>query len=282
MPPPPLRRPTLPPPCRRRSRRLAGLLSVLLCVASAAGAHDSWLAPEPPAQAGAASLRLLLSTGDGFPLPGDGSDVTRVARADLLHDRGRTPLRIGLPRHEALPLQARWGKVDAALGVLSLHPREIELDAAAIASELAELGHAPAISARQATLSRWRERYRKHAKVVVRRADGAPLRVATQPQGLPFELVPDSDPSLLPEQGTLRVCAYLNGQPHGPVHLGLVDAAGRASWRWSDAAGCSTLQPGQHGYLLRAIHLRPATLPGLEWEADFAALTVYRLDAQQP
>jgi hypothetical protein len=266
---------------RRAGARLPALLLAALA-APAAFAHDSWLAVRAEQDPAAETLRLQFTTGDAYPQPDGGVAVTRVARAELLLDGRRRPLQLGLPAPQALPLRAAWDDAAAALALMSLHPRDLELERPAVNQVLAELGDDPAIAARAASLPRWRERFRKHAKLIVRRADGPPLAEATQAQGLPYELVPQQDPSLLPAGAPLRVCAMADGAPVGPVYLGLVEADGRASAQWSGPDGCATVQPQGSGYLLRSIRLQPARLPGLEWESDFAALTVQRLSAVDP
>jgi len=259
----------------RRSRAPWLIAAAITFGLPPAHAHDTWLAHANATDDDRSALSLRLTTGDRFPRLEGGTAVARVARAECIFDSRREALQIGLPSAHALPVQCRWAHDAAAVAILSLHPRDLELDAESVAVYLGELGNDPRIAERHAGLGRWRERYRKNAKAIVRHAPGEPLAAAVLPHGLDFELVPDTDPTLLPEGGALRVCAYASGVAVGPIYLGLVEANGRASWRWSDAAGCVEVKPERRGYLLRSIRLLPAKLADLEWESEFASLTVY-------
>jgi hypothetical protein len=129
---------------------------------------------------------------------------------------------------------------------------------------------------------RWRERYAKHAKAVVRAS--SPQRPApatdsswSEPVGQSLELVPEGDPTALRPGSVLRV--RLLGAGGVPVPLTLVSLvgagvrAGGLSAR-TDATGRAAFRlPSAGRWMVRATVLRRAAGPELDWESEFATLT---------
>lgn len=259
---------------------MSRILPLLLLASLPAAAHDTWLTLAGPKSAEGARVGLLLTTGDAYPERGTGVAPTRLARAEILTTDRRLSLAAGLPRDDALPMEALAGGAPFLVAIATLKPWRIELEEASVAAYLVELGNDPKVAERHARLGRWRESYRKNAKALIRRSGREPSVLATKAHGLPYELVPTRDPTLLTSGEVFTVCAHADGKPVGPVHVGLVDADGSASWRWSGADGCTEVAPRGAHFLLRSIRLRESEQRDVEWDSDFAALTVFRAATQ--
>lgn len=263
---------------RGRFGRLFVLASVL--AAPCASAHDTWLAARAPAPNGIA-WTLELTTGHDFPTLESAPPPSRIARAERIAAAGRLPLLPLAARREAQPFRVLAGDDAVLVGVVELRPRIAVLDEAEVARYLAgELGEAPALVERHRRLGRWRERFAKYAKALLRaqsRTD--PAALATRVHGLGYELVPQRDPTLPLAGEPLRVCAYADGaavrDPYVPLRIGIVQSDGDAGWQLADADGCAAFVPETAGgYLLRSVLIRPLDSPGADWDSRFATLTV--------
>lgn len=252
------------------------LTVLLIATAAPASAHDTWLSAAST-DPSTALLELRLSTGHDFPKPESASRVASIEAAELHLDARALPLLPGERLPHWLELKAPVGTADVALARLSLKPSTVELSPASARTYLKELGEPAALVERARTQAQWRERFSKHAKALVRRGGADVLPAATRPLGLPYELVPSSDPSLLMAEQVFEVCAFTEGRAAGAAYIGLVEADGRASWQWSDERGCVRVAPdSDSGFLLRSVRLQPANAPGLEWTSHFASLSVFR------
>lgn len=261
-----------------RARHRASLL--VLCgilVASASAAHDTWLLPERGAAPAGTTVALELTSGMAFPSPETAIAVERVAssgvrlggRTDELGDRQKG--------EKALALRARLHADGVATFWVALHPRTLDLEPAQVEEYLAEIGADATVRARwQATPAlRWRERYSKHAKSYVRVGTPKDDRSWTEPVGMKLELVPERDPTGLRAGDELVVRLLLGGQPLPGVAVGLVrEGSEHGGLTKTDAEGRASFRLGERGrWLLRAVHLRPATDSELDWESDFATMT---------
>lgn len=266
----------------RRLPCLAVLLASAL-VASRAAAHDTWLAPRAPVD-GDAQWTLELTTGHDFPSLEQAPSLARVQRAEAITSAAVLPLLPRTPRSDARPFRVLVERGPVVAAVVALRPATTALDEAAVARYLAgELGEWPALRERHRRLGHWRERYTKNAKSLLRidAAGAAPDAdgVATRPHGLPYELVPRSDPTRRAPGEALVVCAFADGapvrDPFVPPRIGLVEADGSTSWVVAGADGCATVRPsGIDGYLLRSVLIRPLDSPLADWDSHFATLTV--------
>lgn len=270
-----------------RPRPLAVATGAALLVggAGAALAHDTWILPSrasvPPGQ----EVAFDLTSGMAFPASGSAIAPERVAaaRVRLAGREEALPKPAGAAR--ALRFRAPLHRAGIATVWVDLAAREVQLAPAQVAGYLAEIG-APdsvraAYEARPEGARRWRERYTKHAKTVVRVASpqralppgDASWRAPTQ-QAL--ELVPDADPTALRAGDRLRVRLLARGAavPHHP--LGVLGGGGaRATLVRTDAAGRATIAlPSAGRWLVRTTVLRAARDTMVDWESEFATLTV--------
>lgn len=264
------------------------LLPLAWCVCcSSAAAHNTWLAPESPTDA-RKYWALMLSTGHAFPQQDEAPSERMVARADLLSSRRSVALFPLKATQGALPFRVVSDDDPVQVAVVALKPGDVTLTPEAVAVYLREeLGDDAAVRERFVTLGRWRERFTKNAKALLRLHGDAPAAVAMQPHGLAYELVPSVDPTLLPGGTPFEVCAYADDRrvrrDDVRIQIGLIDANGHASTQPGNADGCATVAPATAGgYLLHSILLRPVERDDVDWESHFAALTVVRAVAPLP
>lgn len=261
------------------SRSLSSIV-LLFCAASAA-AHDTWLAPEPPAGARDYWM-VLLTTGHAYPAPEVAAQPERVARAELITDRRGLPLVAMAATPHALPFRVVADRTDVSVAVVALRANVIELTPELVATYVRdELGNDARILSRHRAQGRWRERYTKNAKALIRGRGSAAAAIATRPHGLAYELVPTNDPTLRVAGEPFRVCAYADGRrvrrDRARVHVGLVEADGSATSHAADRDGCVVVRPGTaEGYLLHSVLITPVDDGHVDWKSHFAALTVRR------
>lgn len=254
-----------------------------LCLALPAAAHNTWFAPEPPNAAHDYWL-LLLSTGSEFPQRSQAPQERHIARAELVSSRKTVVLFPLKSTADALPFRVISDDDPLQVAVATLKPSVVELDADAVEIYLRdELANDAGFRERYASQQRWRERFTKNAKSLLRMRGDAAAPIATTSHGLAYELVPSVDPTLLAAGTAFEVCAYANDRrvPRADAHIaiGLVEADGRMSTQAADAEGCATVAPSADGYLLHSILLRPVDEDDIDWESHFAALTVARAAA---
>lgn len=249
-------------------------------VASCALAHDTWLLPRAP-ERDSTQWTLDLTTGHDFPAPEHAPSSARVRRAEAIAATATLPLLPRTSRKDALPFGVLVEREAVVAAVVALRPTTTALDEAAVDRYLAgELGEWPALRERHRRLGHWRERYTKNAKALLRIGDGGDTGgVATRAHGLPYELVPRTDPTRRASGDPLVICAFADGapvrDPFVPLRVGLVDADGSTSWVVAGEDGCATLRPsGIDGYLLRSVLIRPLDAPHADWDSHFATLTV--------
>ena len=264
---------------------LRRLLLLLALVPAAALAHDTWLLPSrasvPPGQ----EVAFDLTSGMAFPAAGSAIAADRVAAARLRLGGVETALAAPRAATRALRFRVPLRQPGVATVWVDLAPRTLTLGAAEVAAYLAEIG-APdsvraAYEAAPVGARRFRERYAKHAKTVVRVA--SPQRALPPddsswhvPTAQALELLPERDPTTLRAGDTLRV-RLLRAGASVPYHtVTAVDvAAPRGTRVRTDAAGrAAVVLPRPGRWMLRATLLRRAAEPGLDWESDFATFVV--------
>lgn len=256
--------------------------------AAATGTHDdTWLVPARATIPSGVDAAFDLTSGAAFP-----TSATAVSAAHVRTARVRTA-----GRTEALPAPATGARAlrfrvplrrtGVATVWVSLAPRPLTLDSAGVLRYLdaidapdsvrvAYLRQLPVDGVRQ-----WRERAARHATTHV--LVSSPLRPRPSqdaswnvPTGLPLELVPLRDPTALHPGDSLTVRLLARGRPLAHTAVGTVAPDGRAQpARRTDAEGRLTVALPRSGrWLLRATHLRHVDTPQVDWESDFATLTV--------
>ena len=267
-------------------RRAAGLLAALVLPAAAARAHDTWLlalrAVVPPG----AELLLDLTSGMRFPANETAVQPDRVESARVRLGGATDTLLAPQRGTHALRFRAPLRRPGVAVIAVELRPRELSLDSSHVETYLAEVGAPDSVRTaylRQLPVGgvrRWRERYTKHAKAVVRVTSPqrpAPAADSTwrEPLGTALELVPAVDPTAVRPGGVLLVRLLAAGQPRPFTAIGFTGpAAGRDQLLRTDADGRVAFPVPQGGrWMVRAVVLRRSASPALDWESDFATLT---------
>jgi len=260
-----------------RSWRAPLALALGLCAARAAVAHDTWLLPEQFVLSKAKTIVCEMTSGMRFPRLESAIERSRVERADLRF-RG-VVARIEERRSESqalaflLPLRG----AGVATVAVALKPRTLELTPAQVGEYLAEIGAPDSVSAAWAASPGkvWRETYRKLAKTVVRVGETEDSSWS-EPMGLPFELVPEGDPTRLALGKTLVLRLLRDGKPRAGLAIGVVRAGEAAgTLLTTDADGRVTASfPKRGRYLLRSTELLPEGAGGDAWTSDFTTLTV--------
>jgi hypothetical protein len=242
-------------------------------------AHDTWLLPRHGQVEAGESADFSMTSGMAFPENETAIDPDRIARSGVR--LGGTTAGFDAPRpgEHALVLSAALRRRGVATVWAETKPRTIDLDADDVAHYLEEIGALAAVLARwQAAPEprRWRESYRKHVKSFVRVGDPGEDRSWAEPVGSALELVPERDPTALGAGDELGLRLLRSGAPAAGATVALVRAGEQgAVMRTADAEGKVTFAlPAAGWYLARATDLRPATGPDLDWESDFATLTL--------
>lgn len=262
------------------------MLLASLVLPAAARAHDTWLlalrAVVPPG----AELLLDLTSGMRFPANEAAVAPERVASARVR--LGGVTDTLLAPRRgtHAVRFRAPLRRPGVAVIAVELRPREISLDSSQVESYIAEVGAPDSVRTaylRQLPVGgvrRWRERYAKHAKAVVRVT--SPQRPAPaadsawrEPLGAALEIVPAVDPTAVRPGGVLLVRLLAAGQPVPFAAVGFAGpAAGRDQLGRTDAGGRAAFPVPRGGrWLVRATVLRRSAASGFDWESDFATLT---------
>ncbi|MDP3859888.1 MAG: DUF4198 domain-containing protein [Stagnimonas sp.] len=248
---------------------------LLLAVAAPLSAHDTWLLADPAGVAGI-PRQLALSSGMAFPKPEYAPLPERVERA--WGGRAGAWQALPPPKRGAHALVFRPPAVagPAAYAVLTL-PKQLDMDLAEVEHYFDEIHAGPALRQhwqQQPEPRRWREQYRKHSKALVTVAGQCP-ELGEQALGLGLELLLEGDICALRPGEPLRVRALQGGVAKAGLSLALVGAGGREQANVStDAEGRAQFRlPAAGAWLLRATDLRPATVPGLDWQSDFTTLT---------
>jgi uncharacterized GH25 family protein len=260
------------------ARSVAGVLALVLAAAPTA-AHDTWLLPARSRVEPGQTLALAMTSGMAFPHDESPIGAERVAKSGVRLAGSQGELAAGHEGEQALQLRAELSPAGIATLWLELRPRTLELTAEDVAHYLEEIGSPAPVRARWQAMPeprRWRESYRKNVKTFVRVGEAAADRSWAEPVGSPLELVPESDPTALRAGDHLSLRLLRDGQPAPGITVGLLRGGETAATnRESDRDGRVGFELERDGwYLLRVTDLRPATGKDLDWESDFATLTL--------
>ena len=248
-------------------------------VASPVRAHDTWLLPAQSRVEPGASVSLGMTSGMDFPKDESAIAANRVGRSGVRVGDAERPFARQEEGEQALRLAVELPRPGIATAWIELAPRTIDLTPDDVAHYLEEIGAPAAVLARWQAMPeprRWRESYRKHVKTFVRVGDGASDRSWAEPVGSPLELVPEQDPTAFRAGDQLTVRLLRGGAPASGLTVAMVRAGEPAAvHRQTGADGRASFTLEHEGwYLVRATDVRPATGKDLDWESDFATLTL--------
>lgn len=124
---------------------------------------------------------------------------------------------------------------------------------------------------------RWRERYEKFAKTIVRVGEVAPSdRSWEVPIGGVLEVVPEVDPTAIVSGAPFPVRVLKNGRPLKGLMLA-AQANGKHEWQRTDASGRATFRlTGSGPWLIHGTELRASKSADADWHSWFTTLTIQR------
>ncbi|MEO7362999.1 MAG: DUF4198 domain-containing protein [Gemmatimonadaceae bacterium] len=122
----------------------------------------------------------------------------------------------------------------------------------------------------------WRESYSKHGSSFVRVGASARDSSWQAPLGMGFELVPKDNPTELRAGQTVQVRVLRGGVPVANLEVGFqFENETHVSFATTDKNGRASMKLSKEGrWLINSTNLRRTRKPNLEWESDFATMTV--------
>jgi hypothetical protein len=179
---------------------------------------------------------------------------------------------------QSLVLKVKPPETGIATLWVTLPAKAIELKPAQVEEYLTEIGAPESLRSEWAAMQpqRWRERYAKHTKTFVRVGDSQDDRSWAEPIGTELEIVPETDPTTLRAGDEFPVRVLKSGAPHPDFALNAIAAgAAKGETKRTDAEGRARFRFGKAGpWLLRGTDIRRVEQPEIDWESDFATLTV--------
>jgi uncharacterized GH25 family protein len=270
-------RPHHMPEERSRPRIVLAVVSLLLCSVTSLRAHDFWIEPRSFRTTEGALIGLHLLVGEnltGDPIPRDAASIERFSVV-----RGG--------REQAVP--GREGGDPAGVvrvegsGLLVVayqsRPHAVALTPATFERYLGEEG----LDAIKAILPRtpartgsYRERFSRCAKALI--ASG-PQSVADHDRalGMPLELVASKNPYTMTAGQSLPVTLLYHGGPQPDalvIAINRDDPATKLSARTDPQGGVNFVLPRSGAWLIKAVHMLPATAGrDADWDSYWASLT---------
>ncbi|AEG94513.1 DUF4198 domain-containing protein [Ramlibacter tataouinensis] len=256
--------------------------TLLALLATASWGHDSWLTPSrsvPPA----GRQLLQLTTGNRYPVPEFSQSRESVVAARCSDGLVDLPLQPWRDQPQWLELAALAADGRPPLGCwLELAAVDVEIEPATVQLYFDEIRLAPQLrqawAAQLARGVRWRERYRKFARVELpAAAQAAPerLRQARQPAGLGLELVVLGDQPVAARRRT-EFQLLRDGKPLAglPVELVSQRSAFGLWGRTDDQGRVGWVLPFGGQWLLRGTELLPSGERPDTWDSRFVTLVV--------
>jgi uncharacterized GH25 family protein len=260
------------------SRKLLAAACIALVTATIAQAHDTWIAPRKFSVQPNASVTLDLTSGMKFPKLDVAPKRERVQAAQCRIGGRTIDIEDIAAGKQSLVFKLAPAEAGVATLWVKLQPRDLELKPQQVKEYLAEIDAPESLRADWANMQpqRWRERYTKHTKTFVRVGNPQDDRSWAEPIGTELEIVPEADPTGLRVGDELPVRVLKGGAPHSEFALNAIAAgAAKGETKRTDAEGRASFRLGKAGpWLLRGTDVRKVQQPEIDWESDFATLTV--------
>ena len=284
----------LPPHALLDPSAIAVAFSFLVLIPSAGEAHQYWLTPSRYRVEAGETVELGAAVGTGFRGRAVAWNPDRRVR---LSARSKAALDLSREPASDERVWIRLRPIDAGGTMVAFESkfRPIELPAAEFGHYLRDEGLDEVLRARRNTPDLpGRERYRRCAKLWLTGDDASR---ATEPVGLPLEIVPLSAPGT-GENLSVRVLA--DGSPtrgllvkawNRPLQASGIpldpearDSVGVVWWGRTDERGTVTIPLRRAGeWLVSAVRMEPSSDPDeADWQSTWASLTFERRESAAP
>ncbi|MEP6764596.1 MAG: DUF4198 domain-containing protein [Gemmatimonadaceae bacterium] len=246
---------------------------------SVLSAHDTWLLPSSLRTPVSKKVILSLTSGEAFPVDDFAIDPKRVTRANVRLAGKTTSL--AAPVSGKVSLHFAWtpNATGIAAIAIELAPKTLTLTPDKIEEYFADINASTSLRATWDSVPKpkqWRESYTKHAATFVLVGEPANDSSWRQPLGMGFEIIPDVNPTTIKVGEVLRVHAVRAGKPVASLEVGFqYENDKHVSFATTNAAGTAQMKMNRAGrWLVNATSLRRTHAKGLEWESDFATMTI--------
>ena len=257
--------------------RNVALLSFSILIAPAYG-HDTWLIPDRFDIAPKSTVTLNMTSGMEFPKLDVGPKPERVPNAQCRLAGKTFEITSKIAAANSLQLKVELAETGVATFWVNLPSRSIELKPEEVKEYLDEVAAPESLRKEWAEMKpqRWRESYMKHPKTFARVGDPRDDRSWAEPVGMLLEIVPESDPTTFKAGEDFSVRVLKAGQPFAGFSLNAVSAGdSKGESRKTDDAGRVSFRLGKKGpWLLRGTDIRKSNRAEIDWESDFATLTL--------
>lgn len=252
-------------------RRALAALSLALCAAQAANAHETVLLASAYRVNADAPLTLSLSSMATFPTPETGPKPHRFGGAHAWIAAHRQPLQLAGHEPTALRFTVTPQRRGAMVAAVDLGPWNIDLTPDKVEEYFAEIQ--PDAAARAAYDGGvLLETYTKYAKAFVCVETCGDARQTTRPIGHALEFVATPNATGGADLRSFTLLAH--GAPAANIAVMIWTADGKHEIVATDGAGRITLGADARGVMmLSATILRPPTAPGARFTSDFATLS---------
>ncbi len=257
--------------CAVRTMLFAGLTITAL-------AHDTWLIPDKFNVAPNSTVTLDMTSGMEFPKLDVGPKPERVQSAKCRLAGNTFDITNKIAASNSLQFKAELPETGIATFWVKLPPRSLELKPEQVKEYLDEVDAPESLRKQWAEMKpqRWRESYTKHPKTFARVGEPRADTSWAERVGMFLEIVPETDPTVLKVGDELAVRVLKDGQPFAAFSLNAVSADDKkGETRKTDAAGRVSFRLTKEGrWLFRGTDIRKSSQPEIDWESDFATLTL--------
>lgn len=261
------------------TRNMLVASALFLITSTALSAHDTWLLPDSLRTTVNHKVIFSLTSGDAFPVDDFAIDPKRVTRADVRLANKTT--RLTTPVSGKFSLNYGWTPTNSGIAVIAIElaPKTLTLTPDKIEEYFTDINASKSLRATWDSVPKpkqWRESYTKHAATFILVGERSTDSSWHQPLGMGFEIIPDVNPTTLKAGDILRVRAVRAGKPVANLEVGFqFQNDKQVSFATTSAAGSAQMKLSKAGrWLVNATSLRRATKANLEWESDFATMTV--------
>jgi uncharacterized GH25 family protein len=247
--------------------------------ATSAIGHDTWLVADRTKATPNTIITLDLTSGMAFPALEAAPKRERVGNASCRLAGQTFEISDISAGAKSLQFKTKLSAEGIATLWIKLPPRTIELKPEQVKEYLDEVS-APELLRKQwnemKEPRRWRESYTKHPKTFVRVGNPASDQSWNAPVGMFLEIIPEKDPTALRAGDDFPVQVLKDGKPLAGFALNAVSAGEtKGETRLTDSSGRATFRMSRDGrWLLRGTNLRKSDRPNIDFQSDFATLTI--------